>query len=176
MTFEIIVFIAAILFGIVLYWSEAKSNGLYRFFNKLSHNKKLQMKTEDRKGFIHQQNFLLRLVWITLLYLIIAVVIALILPFVVNYLQYFISAIVGTLAGTYIASLFLFARETTKPENLEKAFKKSRESIGEFTQDIRDNFEQKKDATLEPEQKTKTITEEPKQSARDRLKDKGMIK
>ena len=174
MTFEIIVFIAAVLFGIILYWTESKSNRLYRFFNKLTHSKELQMKPESRKGFIHQQNFLLRLVWITLLYLVIAAAIAIVLPFVVNYLQYFISAIVATILGTYIASLFLFARDKTKKENLEKAYTKGKESIGEFTQDIRDNFEPKKD--IEPEVKPSTENEVPKQSARDRLKDKGMIK
>lgn len=141
MTFEIIVFIAAVLFGIILYWTESKSNRLYRFFNKLTHSKELQMKPESRKGFVHQQDFLMRLVWITLLYLIAAAVIAIVLPFVVNYIQYFISAIVATILGTYIASLFLFAREKTKKENLEKAFNKGKESIDEFTQDIRDNFE-----------------------------------
>lgn len=174
MTFEIIVFIAAVLFGIILYWTESKSNRLYRFFNKLTHSKELQMKPENRKGFIHQQNFLLRLVWITILYLVVAAAIAIVLPFVVNYLQYFISAIVATILGTYIASLFLFARDKTKKENLEKAYAKGKESIGEFTQDIRDNFEPKKD--IEPEAKPNIESEAPKQSARDRLKDKGMIK
>jgi len=174
MTFEIIVFIAAVLFGIILYWTESKSNRLYRFFNKLTHSKELQMKPESRKGFIHQQNFLMRLVWITLLYLVIAAAIAIVLPFVVNYLQYFISAIVATILGTYIASLFLFARDKTKKENLEKVYTKGKESIGEFTQDIRDNFEPKND--IEPEVKPSTESEAPKQSARDRLKDKGMIK
>src|SRR5690606_29250798 len=174
MTFEIIVFIAAVLFGIILYWTESKSNRLYRFFNKLTHSKELQMKPESRKGFIHQQDFLIRLVWITLLYLIVATVIAIVLPFVVNYIQYFISAIVATIIGTYIASLFLFARDKTKKENLEKAYNKGKERIGEFTQDIRDNFEPKEE--IAPEPNPSTEPEAPKQSARDRLKDKGMIK
>ncbi len=174
MTFEIIVFIAAALFGIILYWTESKSNRLYRFFNKLTHSKDLQMKPDNQKGFIHQQNFLLRLVWITLLYLMVAVLIGIILPFIANYIQYFVSAIVATLLGTYIASLFLFAKDSTKKENLEKAYSKGKESLGEFTQDIRDNFETKKE--IKPEPQPKQETDEPKQSARDRLKDKGMIK
>lgn len=174
MTFEIIVFIAAVLFGIILYWTESKSNRIYRFFNKLTHSKELQMKPESRKGFVHHQDFLMRLVWITLFYLIAAAVIAVVLPFVVNYIQYFISAIVATILGTYIASLFLFARDKTKKENLEKAYNKGKETIGEFTQDIRDNFETEED--IEPEPKPSTETEEPKLSARERLKNKGMIK
>ena len=132
------------------------------------------MKPENKKGFVHQQDFLLRLVYITLLYLVVAALIAIALPFVFNYIQYFISAIVATVLGTYIASLFLFAREKTKKENLEKAYNKGKESIGEFTQDIRNNFEPEKE--IETPLKPTSEPEVPKQSARDRLKDKGMIK
>ena len=45
-TAEIIVFIASILFGIVWYWRESKSNKVYRFFNKLMHSKELQMQPD----------------------------------------------------------------------------------------------------------------------------------
>ena len=83
-------------------------------------------------------------------------------------------AIVATVIGTYIASLFLFAREKTKKENLEKAYIKGKESIGELTQEIRDNFEPEKE--IEPLPKPTTEPDVPKQSARDRLRDKGMIK
>ena len=70
MTLEVIVFIAAILFGILLYWRESNGNGLYRFFNKLMNSKELQMKANDKKGFVFQQSFLLRLVFISFLFLI----------------------------------------------------------------------------------------------------------
>jgi len=66
MTLEIIVFIGAILFGIVWYWRESKSNSIYRLANKITHSKDLQMKADNRKGFIHQQPFLLRLVCLQL--------------------------------------------------------------------------------------------------------------
>ncbi len=49
MTLEIIVFILAILFGILCYWRESKSNKLYRFFNKLTYSKELQMQPEKQK-------------------------------------------------------------------------------------------------------------------------------
>ena len=61
MTLELIVFIAAILFGILLYWRESNGNGLYRFCNKIINSKELQMKSEDKTGFVFQQTFLLRL-------------------------------------------------------------------------------------------------------------------
>jgi len=86
--------------------------------------------------------------------------------------QMFASAIVGTLIGTYIASAFLFARKTTSKENLTKVFEKGKNAAGEFVEDIKDNFETKEEAP-KPEEVKK---EAPKKSARDRFKDKGMIK
>lgn len=174
MTLEIIIFILAILFGIVFYWREAKNNALYRFCNKVTHSKELQMKLENRKGFIHQQPFLLRLVWVTLFFLVIAIVLTIIIPFTVNYLQYFIAAIVGTLIGTYIASLFLFAKEKTNKENLEKTFQKGKDIIDDFSEDVREKFEDE----VQPEttEIPKKESEAPQKSARERLKDKGMIK
>ena len=46
MTLELIIFTAAALAGIVLYWRESKNNKLYRLLNKLTHAKKLQMKPD----------------------------------------------------------------------------------------------------------------------------------
>lgn len=54
LTFELIIFIASILFGILWYWRESNGNGLYRFFNKILNSKELQMKsTEKRVLFIN---------------------------------------------------------------------------------------------------------------------------
>ncbi len=168
MTLEIIVFILAILFGIVWYWRESKNNGIYRFINKITHTKTLRMKAENKKGFVHQQPFLMRLVWTSLLFVISGVLVSMLTPFNAFYLQYFASAIVGTLIGTYIASFFLFARDSTKKENLEKAFQKGKD----FVEDLTDG-----DETEMPKEEAITTPEpEAKKSARDRLKDKGMIK
>lgn len=172
MTLEIIIFIAAILFGIVIYWSESKSNKIYRFINRLTHNDELQMKKDNPKGFFHLQPFLMRLVYVTLLFVIGAIFIQFVTPFSGFFAQMFASAIVGTLIGTYIASVFLFARKTTSKENLGKAFEKGKAAVEEFTDDIKENFETKEEAP-EPEKMTKA---EAKKSARDRFKDKGMIK
>ncbi len=174
MTLEIIVFVLAILFGIIIYWSESKSNRVYRWINHLTHNDELQMKPENRKGFFHLQPFLLRLVYITLLFVIAAVVVSFATPINAFYVQYFVSAIVGTIIGSYIASIFLFASERTKKEALQQAFEKGKDRVEDFVDDIKDNFETEKP---KPQQKNETKTEEaPKKSARDRFKDKGMIK
>ena len=50
MTLELIVFIASILLGILLYWRESNGNGFYRFINKLVNSKELQMKPLELVG------------------------------------------------------------------------------------------------------------------------------
>ncbi len=170
MTLEIIVFIAAILFGIVWYWRESKSNKLYRLANKITHAKALQMKAENQKGFVHQQPFLLRLVWVTLLFAVGAGIVTFVTPINVFFIQYFASAIVGTLIGSYIASAVIFTRDSTSKENIEKVFDKGKEYVEDLVEgDPEERVEQKIEETTQPEV-------EPKKSARDRLKDKGMIK
>ncbi len=172
MTLEIIIFTLAILFGIVIYWRESKSNRIYRFFNTLMHSEALQMKPENRKGFVHKQPFLMRLVWITLVFVIAGAIISFATPIHV-FIQYFVSAIVGTLIGTYIASLFFFTSEGLKAENIKKNMKEAYNKGRDFVEDITEE-----DSEEEPSA-TKGTTEaeaETKPSARERLKNKGMIK
>jgi len=172
MTLEIIVFICAILFGIVWYWRESKTNKMYRLANKVTHAKDLQMKADNRKGFIHQQPFLLRLVWITLLFAIGAGLVTFVTPINVFFIQYFASAIVGTLIGTYIASAVIFAKDSTSKENIEKAFDKGKEYVEDLVEGDEAQVETPKvEKVAEPEPEVAV-----KKSARDRLKDKGMIK
>ena len=171
MTLEIIVFIGAILLGIVWYWRESKSNGIYRLANKITHAKDLQMKPENKKGFVHEQPFLMRLVWVTLAFAVGAGIITYVTPINVFFIQYFASAIVGTLIGTYIASAFVFAKDSTGKENLEKAFDKGKEFVEDLVDGEDEMNEGKAEVKSEPEPAPKA-----KKSARDRLKDKGMIK
>ena len=69
LTFELIIFIASILFGILWYWRESNGNGLYRFFNKILNSKELQMKSTEKKGFVYKQSLLLRFVFVTFIFL-----------------------------------------------------------------------------------------------------------
>ena len=95
MTLELIVFIAAILFGILLYWRESNGNGLYRFFNKIINSKELQMKPENKTGFVFRQTFLLRLVFISFLFLIGIVITRFLIPIDIATISIFASMIVG---------------------------------------------------------------------------------
>jgi len=171
MTIDIIIFVLSTLFGIIIYRRESKTNKLYRFANKISHSKELQMKPENRKGFVHQQPFLIRLVWIALLFVAVFSILSFINPFSVNFIQYFATSIVGTLVGTYITSAVLFTNSKVKKENLEKAIKKGKD----FIEDIAEGEEEIKNKTPE-ESKEEEMKDAPQEkSARDRLKDKGMI-
>ena len=174
MTLEIIVFVLAILFGIVWYWRESRSNALYRLANRITHSKNLQMKPDNKKGFLHEQNFLLRLVWITFFFVIAAGIVTFVTPINIFFIQYFASAIVGTLIGTYIASAFIFTKERTSKKNLEEMVDKGKEFIEELSEGDGDKTVNEQLKTPVPE-KIERKQEQPK-SARDRLKDKGMIK
>lgn len=170
MTLEIIVFIGAILFGIIWYWRESKSNKMYRLANKITHAKDLQMKAKNGKGFVHEQPFLLRLVWVTVLFAVGAGIVTFVTPINIFFIQYFASAIVGTLIGTYIASAVIFTRDSTSKENIEKAFDKGKEYVEDLVEGDEAVVEKPKEvAEREPEV-------EVKKSARERFKDKGMIK
>lgn len=172
MTLEIIVFIVAILFGIIWYWSESKSNRLYRLANRITHAKGLQMKPDNQKGFVHQRPFLLRLVWITFLFALGAGIVTFVTPINIFFIQYFASAIVGALIGTYIASAVIFTRDSTSKAQLEEVFDKGKEYVEDLVEGKTETVEiPEAESSIDPES-----VPEVKKSARDRFKDKGMIK
>ncbi|MFY9241687.1 MAG: hypothetical protein WAO74_01525 [Polaribacter sp.] len=173
MTLELIIFIASILFGAVIFWRESQGNGVYRFFNKMMNSKELQMQATDKKGFVYQQSFLLRLVFITALFLIGIVITRFLIPIDLATISLFASMIFGTLVGTYVAG-FIFKSSTIideQSESLEDKFQDVIEKGKDFIQDIK---------AKEPvaEEKAQEEIEKPKEqekSARERLKDKGLL-
>ncbi|WP_452598463.1 hypothetical protein [Pontimicrobium sp. MEBiC01747] len=173
MSLEIIIFIISILFGIILYWRESKSNKVYRFFNKVFNSKELQMKEDDKKGFIYKQNLLLRLVYIVAIYIVAIIIIRLLIPIDLVTLSLFASSIFGTLAGTYLAHFVIKSGDVIedKSESLTEMVSGTIEKGKDFIEDITN-----KENTPEIEEKAPT-TEPKKQekSARERLKDKGYM-
>lgn len=171
MTLELIVFIGAILFGVFLYWRESKGNGLYRFFNKIINSKELQMKPEDKTGFVYQQTFLLRLVFIGFLFLIGIVVFRFLIPIDIATISIFASMIVGTIAGTYLANFIFKSSEVIdeKSESIEDMVQDTIEKGKDFIEDLKTN-----DAEDHIEQ-TKEAPKVEEKSARERLKDKGLL-
>ncbi|HHC80397.1 MAG TPA: hypothetical protein ENK46_10985 [Flavobacteriia bacterium] len=172
MTLELIAFIISILFGILLYWRESNGNRIYRFLNKLMNAKGLQMKPTDRTGFVYQQKFLLRLVFITFLFIVVMLVLKFLIP--INYatISMFASAIVGTLIGTYLANFVFKSSEIIdeKSESIEDIVHTTLDKGKDFIGDIA----HKEDTAKEINEKAEIPKVEEK-SARERLKDKGLL-
>jgi Na+/H+ antiporter NhaC len=173
MTLEFIVFVAAVLFGIVLYWRESQGNGVYRFFNKMMNSKELQMRSSNKKGFVFQQSLLLRIVFITGFFLLLILIIRFLIPVDLATISMFASMIVGTLIGTYVAN-FIFKSNEVIDENsdsLEDIVQNTIEKGKDFIEDLKSN--ETKEIEVE-----KKVEEQPKtqeKSARERLKDKGLL-
>ncbi|MDO5980395.1 hypothetical protein [Flavivirga spongiicola] len=173
MGLDLIIFIAAIFFGAFLYWRESHSNGLYRFFNKIFNSKALQMKSTDKKGFVYQQTFLVRLIFIGFLFLIGIVITRFLIPIDIATISIFASMIVGTLAGTYLANFVFKSGKVIeeKSDSLEDIVHDTIEKGKDFIEDLKT-----KDAEEVEDQKE--MKEKPKgdeKSARERLKDKGLL-
>ncbi|MEZ4856058.1 MAG: hypothetical protein R2812_06235 [Gelidibacter sp.] len=174
MTLELIIFIASILFGALLYWKESNGNGLYRFFNKLMNSKELRMKPTDKTGFVYQQKFFIRLVFIGLLFLIGIVVTRFLIPIDLATISIFTSMIIGTLVGTYLANFIFKSSEVIdeQSESIEDKIHNTFEKGKDFIEDLKvknanvvDETNENPEAEPEPEKK----------SARERLKDKGLM-
>lgn len=178
MGLELIIFIVAILFGIFFYWRESNGNGAYRFLNKIVNSKELQMAPDNPKGFVFMQPFIPRLMFVVSSLLLIGLILQFLTPVEVftNYfvLSGFASFGTGTLIGTYVAN---FVIKTTKvveeqSETLEDKFDSVVEKGKDFIQDLK----QKDNKIVEDPKQDKTTEEDPnKKSARERLKDKGLM-
>lgn len=174
MTLEIIFFVTAILLGIVLYWRESKGNKIYRFFNKLMNSKELQMKKTETKGFVYQQPFLPRLVFVSVLFLVTILVVKFLLPINMATVSIFASMIVGTLIGTYIAGIVFKSAEVIDEhsDSIENIVHDTLEKGKDFIEDLKINKEQVKEEIKKVEDNK---PKEEQKSARDRLKDKGLL-
>ncbi len=176
MTLEIIVFIASILFGILMYWRESNGNGLYRFLNKMVNSKELQMKSGDKTGFVYQQKLLLRIVFITFLFLGFIVIVQFLIPIGYNYntISTFASSIVGTLAGTYLANFVLKSGKVIEEQkdSLEEIVHDTIERGKDFIEDIQTKEEETVSSSAVENREDVKVEEK---SARERLKDKGLL-
>jgi len=137
------------------------------------------MKASDKKGFVYKQTFLPRLVYVVGFFLLLGIVFQFLTPFQIFTSYYGISAfastIFGTMAGTYLANFVLKSAEVIeeKSDSLENIVSDTIEKGKDFIEDLKTKEEA-------PEATTKNnITEEPKieneKSARERLKDKGLL-
>lgn len=178
MGLELVIFIASILFGIFLYWRESNGNGVYRFLNKIVNSKELQMSPDNPKGFVYKQAFIPRLIFIVTSVLIIGLILQFLTPIEVftNYfvLSGFASFATGTLIGTYLANFVIKSTKVIEEqsETLEDKFDNVVEKGKDFIEDLK-----KKDTEVIEEVKEEIQTESDpnKKTARERLKDKGLM-
>ncbi|TYA71809.1 hypothetical protein [Seonamhaeicola marinus] len=181
MGLELVIFIGAILLGILLYWRESQGNKVYRFFNKIFNSKELQMKPEDKKGFIYKQAFLPRLVYVVGILLLIGLVLQFLTPFQLftsyNGISAFSSVVVGILLGTYVANFVLKSGKVIeeKTDSIEDMVNDAVEKGKDIIEDIKtrdnDNVTQSEEQVSQEEE-----DKGEKKSARERLKDKGYLK
>lgn len=182
MGLDLVIFIAAILFGIFLYWRESNGNGAYRFVNKIVNSKELQMKPDSKKGFIYKQTFIPRLIFVVALFLVVAVAVQFLTPFQIfgsyNGVSAFASVIVGTLVGTYIANFVIKSTKIIeeKSDSLEDKFDDAVEKGKDFIEDLKTKDNDVSSSAVENKIEPEVEAPKPnKKSARERLKDKGLM-
>ena len=178
MGLEIIIFIAAILFGVFLYWRESNGNGVYRMLNKVVNSKGLQMNADNPKGFVFKQSLLPRIIFIVTIVLIAALIVEFLTPISVFGSYYgvssFASFTLGTLIGTYLAGFIIKTTEVveTQSDSLGDMVEGAVEKGKDFIEDLK----AKEPVVIKEAQKEiKNEPEIDKPSARDRLKDKGLM-
>ena len=178
MGIDLVVFIASTLFGILLYWRESNSNAAYKFINKLINSKELQMKKGDKKGFVYQQAFIPRLIFIGFSFLVIAIVLQFLTPIDVfsNSLgiSLFFTIIIGTVLGSYLANFVLKSTKIVdqKSESLTDLVSDTIDKGKEILDDITTKDVVEEDVNVT---KIDETPKEEKKSARERLKDKGLM-
>lgn len=177
---DLVIFIVAVLFGIFIYWRESNSNAAYRFVNKIVNSKELQMSPDNPKGFVYKQPFIPRLIFIVSLLLVVALILEFLTPVSVfssyNGVSAFSSFATGSLLGTYLANFVLKSSKVIEEqsESLEDKFdnvvEKGKDLINDLkTKDTKVVEEAKEEIKTEPTEKMN------EKSARDRLKDKGLM-
>jgi len=178
MGIELIIFIVAILVGIFLYWRESNGNSFYRFVNKIVNSKDLQMDKSSKKGFIYQQAFIPRLVFVVSIVLLAALIIEFLTPISVfgsyNGISAFSSFAVGMLLGSYLANFIIKSSKVIeeRSESIEDTIDSVVDKGKDFIEDMgnRDNK-----AIHEVNEELNKESEDDAKSARQRLKDKGLL-
>ncbi len=177
MGLDVVIFIIAIVLGVFIYWRESQSNALYRFLNKMFNTKTLQMKASDKKGFVYKRAFLPRLVYVTGILVIIGLAVQFLSPFAIFTSYYgvsaFASTVAGVMLGTYLAHFILKSGEVIeeKSDVIEDLVQDTLEKGKDFIEDLKTET-----PTLKEDNKTaKNEAIQDGKSARERLKDKGLL-
>ncbi|MBT8245177.1 MAG: hypothetical protein HKP48_04845 [Winogradskyella sp.] len=182
MGLELVIFIVAILFGIFLYWRESNGNGAYRTLNKIANSKELQMSPDNPKGFVYKQGIIPRLIFVVTIVMIAALIVEFLTPIAVfssyNGISAFASFAAGTLIGTYLASFVIKSTEVIeqKSDSISDIVEDAVEKGKDFIEDLKTkDTKVVEEAKAEIKTESKKEMEVEKKSARERLKDKGLM-
>ena len=178
---DIIIFISAILFGIFLYWRESNGNGAYRFVNKVMNSKELQMSPDSKKGFIYKQPFIPRLLFVVISLLVIGLILQFLTPIAVfsSYpaMSAFATFATGTIIGTYLANFVIKTSKVVeeKSDSLGDIVSGAVEKGKDLIEDLKPDSKIEEIEESQADLKSDSEPEVEKKSARDRLKDKGLM-
>ena len=138
------------------------------------------MKPDDKRGFVFKQAFIPRLIFVISLVLIAALIVEFLTPIAVfssyNGISSFSSFAVGTLIGTYLATFVIKStavieeKSDTISDMVGDAVEKGKELIEDLKTKDSVSAEATEVADAKPE-----VEVEDKKSARERLKDKGLM-
>ena len=177
-TFEIIILISSLVFGISIYWLESKSNGLYKTINKITHSEELQMKDTNRKGFFVQQPFIPRFIYVNIIFIVVCLFMYFLFPVITPTVPYYVTALIGTMVGIYIASFIINIKDKSE-EIIDKVVDTGKDFIDDIKtkgEEAASNFSSDKKEVATENTETSPEPETPKKSGRERLKDKGYLK
>lgn len=132
------------------------------------------MKPKSKKGFVYQQSFLMRLVYIAVLFLLGIVVVRFLIPIDLATISLFASGIFGTLVGTYLAHLVFKSSEVLDAQgaSLADALNDTVEKGKDFIKNLETEDTRVVDGPKDEIEKEPNLN---KKSARERLKDKGYM-
>ena len=178
MILETIIFILSSVLGLWVMWRESQGNTVYRTFNKFLNSKKSKgrMLDSDKKGFFYQRKFLTRCGNLFLLSIVFSIIMYY-LPIMLT-IQLNVAFFVGFLIGIYVAELLPAIKSITEnPQDaLHEVFNDGKEIIKDLSKGKKTEV---KNTKVEPQDDSEVKTEEqqsqPQKSARDKLKDKGLL-
>lgn len=181
MFLEIIVFIGAIILGVLIYWHESRSNGIFRAYNSFINKKDTRMEATDRKGFFYQRPIVYRVLNALLLAIVIGMLVYY-TPILNNHiLQVALASFVGIIAGTYLAAaLPTVKRAVDNPlDALQEVGKAGRDIVSDLSETASEKIKEQTQTSKTLEKKEQSKEEAPqvekKESARDRMKRKGYL-
>lgn len=175
-------FIGALILGVLIYWRESRSNGIFRAYNAFINKKETRMEAGDRKGFFFRRPIVYRIINAILVAVVIGIV-TYYIPFLnENILEIVLASFVGIVVGSYLAAALPTVKKAVDNplEALQDVGEAGKGILTDLSNTASDKIkEQTKTAPKEAvkkEEPKKEEAPEKKETARERMKRKGYLK